>query len=461
MSKVDPNTLMLSVSGLRGLVGHSLTPVVAAKYAAAFGSWLRESTGQASPHVVIGRDSRPSGEMTQHAAVSGLLAVGCKVTTLGIVTTPGVAIMTRHLGAQGGMVITASHNPVIWNGIKALRHDGVAPPADQAQQIIDRFKNESFSYVEVGQIQSHAEDDSTHDVHVNLILEHLDVPAIQKLKPKVVLDSVHGAGGPGTAQLLNALGVELIHQMAEPNGNFPEAPEPTAENLTRLSDAVKEHQADIGFAQDPDADRLALVDENGTYIGEEYTLALATMQVLRHTPGPVAANLSTSRMVDDIAAEYNSHVLRTAVGEANVAARMSAENAVVGGEGNGGIIWPKVINVRDSMVGIGLVLQLMAETGQSLSELVASIPSYTMIKNKQPIQPGTAEPVIASLKQHYANENLDDQDGLRINFETQWIHVRPSNTEPILRVIAEGRDEQATQKLVEQVSELVNQALPA
>lgn len=459
MTKIDPNTLMLSVSGLRGLIGHSLTPTVATKYASAFGSWLKDSTQTPHPHVVLGRDSRPSGPTIEHAAIAGLLAVGCKVTTVGIVTTPGVAIMARKLNAQGGMVITASHNPIIWNGIKALRHDGIAPSAEQAQQIITRYQNNDFSFVPVNQLQSVSHDNTSHDTHVNLILDNTNTQIIQQLKPKVLLDSVHGAGGPATAQLLNALGVDLIHQLAEPNGNFPEAPEPTAENLTRLSSAVLEHNADVGFAQDPDADRLAIVDELGNYIGEEYTLALAAYQVLRHSPGPLAANLSTSRMIDDIAAQFNSKVHRTPVGEANVAQCMTRINAVAGGEGNGGIILPSVINVRDSLVGIALILQLMAETGKTISQLVKDLPAYTMIKLKQPIKQGTATPVIQSLTELFANEKCDTQDGLRIDFPTQWIHIRPSNTEPILRIIGEGADPESLNQLITQVQNHVNASL--
>ncbi|QNN23032.1 phosphoglucosamine mutase [Planctomycetales bacterium ZRK34] len=448
--------LMLSVSGMRGLIGRSLTPPVAARYAAAFGSWLRQSTGEAHPHVVIGRDSRPSGLLVQQAAVAGLVAVGCRVTTLGIVTTPSVAIMTEHRHAHGGMVITASHNPIIWNGIKALRADGVAPPPEQAAQIIQRFHDDQVDYVDVTQLQPIDHDDTTTDVHLQRIFDHLDVEAIRKRKIKVVLDSVCGAGGPATAVMMRELGVELVHLYGEPTGIFPHTPEPTAENLTGLAAAVKEHGADIGMAQDPDADRLALVDETGRYIGEEYTLALSALHVMSRTPGPAAANLSTSRMIDDIAERFGGLVHRTPVGEASVAAMMRQHDAVIGGEGNGGIIWPKVICVRDSLAGAALMLELLATTGKSLSQLVADIPAYSIVKQKLPIEPGMADRAIEQVGKLFADDRIDLQDGIRVDLADSWVHVRPSNTEPILRIIAEAPREDDANALIQKVREALN-----
>ncbi len=449
---MSSSNLMLSISGLRGLIGDSLTPVVAARYASAVGSWLADSSRVASPHIVVGRDSRPSGDMIERAAVAGLIAVGCRVTTIGIATTPGVAIMVEHLNANGGMVITASHNPIIWNGIKTLRHDGVAPPPDQSRQIIDRFHNNDFTYTTVDNLLPVAYDDSTNQIHVDRVLKNIDTEIIRSLKPSVVLDSVHGAGGPAGAMLLNALGVNLIHDYAEPSGQFPDSPEPTAENLIRLSESVKQNNAQIGFAQDPDADRLAIVDENGTYIGEEYTLALATHRILQRSSGPVAANLSTSRMLDDIAQSAGAPVHRTPVGEAHVADTMRKQNCVIGGEGNGGVIWPPVIHVRDSLGAMAIILELMATTGKPLSQLVADLPSYAIVKDKLPIQEGMAEAAIQKLKSSFASEQIDLQDGIRIDFsDKRWVHLRPSNTEPILRIIAEAPDQDLAAQLVAEV----------
>ena len=447
--------LMISVSGLRGLVGQSLTPEVATHFAAAYGSHLKQTTGNPNPHVVFGRDSRPSGPLYEAAAVAGLAAVGCRVTTLGIVTTPSVAIMIEHLGAQGGMVATASHNPIIWNGLKPLTADGVAPPPDQSKQIIDRFHNKQFDYAPVEALQPIGSDDTTHRVHVDRVLKNVNVHAIRDANIKVVLDSVHGAGGPAGAMLLNELGVELVHLYAETTGQFPHTPEPTAENLTGLSDAVRQHNAHIGLAQDPDADRLAVADELGNYIGEEYTLALCAKHVMATTPGPAAANLSTSRMIDDIAQQAGQTVYRTPVGEANVAKRMRETSCVVGGEGNGGIIWPVIGYVRDSLAGAALLLELMATTGKTVSQLVQEIPAYNIVKTKCPIQPGMAEAAASAVKQAYADHNIDEQDGVRVDLPEGWIHVRPSNTEPIMRVIVEAADEKTADKLLQDTQKVI------
>ena len=447
--------LMLSVSGLRGLVGRSLRPYEAARYGAAFGSWLKTNSDQSPPHVVVGRDSRPSGQMIEQAVVSGLAATGCRVTCLGIVTTPTTAVMVEHLGAAAGMVVTASHNPIEWNGLKALRHDGVAPPADQAQQIIDRFQQDDADWAAVEDIASIEHDQTAAQVHLDRILANVDAKAVRELRPKVVLDSVHGAGGPATASLLDALGVELTHLYAEPTGRFPHPPEPTAEHLASLGDAVRDAGADIGLAQDPDADRLAVVDEQGRYIGEEYTLALATMHVLDRQPGAVVTNLSTSRMIDDVASAADCPVHRSPVGEANVSSMMRQVNAVIGGEGNGGVIWPKVICVRDSLVGIGLILEMLATRRQRLSEIVASIPAYVIVKDKLPIQPGMAERVIDQVRRRFADHRLDEQDGIRIDFDDKWVHVRPSNTEPILRLVAEAPTHEAAHQLIDDLHHLI------
>lgn len=450
------SALMLSISGLRGVIGDTLNPEVAARYAAAVGSGFRETTGKAHPVIVVGRDSRPSGGMIEHAAVAALTATGCRVVILGIATTPSVAVMVDHLQADGGMVLTASHNPMIWNGIKTLRHDGVAPPAHQAAAIIRRFKEGPIDYVRVNDLQPTTLDDTTADVHVNRILPFVDVERIRGRKLKVVLDSVHGAGGPATALLMQKLGVELIHLYAEPTGHFPHTPEPTAENLTGLCEAVQEHGADLGLAQDPDADRLALVDPNGIYLGEEYTLALCTQHVLSHTPGPVAANLSTSRMIDDIAAQFGCVVHRTPVGEANVADAMKRHHAVIGGEGNGGVIFPPVIHVRDSLAGAALILDMLAETSQPLSDLARRIPAYTILKDKLPVRDGVAEKIGPRLEKRFAGQRIDQQDGVRIDTPDAWVHVRPSNTEPILRIIAEAPDQTMARELIDQVREEID-----
>ena len=454
----DP--LMLSVSGLRGLVGRSLTPPVAARYGAAAGQWLKtQQANQAAPHVVMGRDSRPSGRVIELAAQAGLMAVGCRVTSLGIVTTPGVAIMTEHLNADGGMVITASHNPIIWNGIKTLRSDGVAPSPDQARRIIDGFEADQIDYAAVEGLGSLAVDASTHDVHAARVLAAVNTASIRDRKLKVVVDSVHGAGGPVTALLLNELGVELIHLYADPTGYFPHEPEPTRDNLAGLCQAVREHGADIGFAQDPDADRLAIVDDQGRYIGEEYTLVLSCLRLLERDDRPldpvVATNLSTSRMIDDVAAQAGARVVRSPVGEANVAEVIRDHQAMAGGEGNGGIIWPKVVCVRDSLVGMALVLELLAHRRQPLSAIVDDIPRYAIIKDKVDIDPEIKSQYVSALRDRYSSEKIDLQDGVRVDWSDRWVHVRPSNTEPILRMIAESRDEALAREMIDEVRQVI------
>ena len=448
--------LMLSVSGLRGLVGRSLTPPVAAQYGAAVGHWFRgQKPDSVHPHVVVGRDSRPSGRLIEMAVVAGLMAVGCRVTTLGIVSTPSVAIMTEHLHADGGVVITASHNPGQWNGVKVLNHEGVAPAPDQADRIITEFKADIDQYAAYNRIGDLASDSTTHEVHVKRVIDQIDTSLIRGRKLKVVVDSVHGAGGPSAARLLEALGVELIHLYGQPTGQFPHEPEPTRENLTGLCDAVVEHEADVGFAQDPDADRLAIVDDQGRYIGEEYTLVLACLRLLDRADRPdkpvLAANLSTSRMIDDVAASAGGSVVRTAVGEANVAHAIRSQNAMAGGEGNGGVIWPKVVCVRDSLVGMALVLELLAGQGQPLSRIVDALPRYAIVKDKTAIDPQVQDHFVAALQQRYQDQRIDLQDGVRIDWPDRWVHVRASNTEPILRLIAESRDEAQALTILDEV----------
>ncbi|MBB6429735.1 phosphoglucosamine mutase [Algisphaera agarilytica] len=443
--------LMLSISGMRGLVGKSITPDVVARYTAAFGSWLKTARNTANPTVVLGRDSRPSGEMFENAAAAGLASIGAKVIRVGILSTPGVAIMGQHLGADGGIVITASHNPTPWNGVKPLRHDGVAPPPDAFEQFIAMFKSDEADHVEVDALKPITSNTTGVEVHRDLAADLVDVELIRNAKLKAVVDSVHGAGGDEAAALLDLLGVETVQLYKEPTGQFPHVPEPTKENLTELCEVVAREGAHVGFAQDPDADRLAIVDEQGQYIGEEYTLALCAMHKLGK--GDVAvANLSTSRMIDDIAEAAGATVVRTPVGEANVAAGMRANNANLGGEGNGGIIWRPISQVRDSLVGMALVLEMLAQRKISLSSIVAATPSYAIVKDKLELPTREqADPTLVWTAQHYADQKVDTQDGVRVDWEDRWVHVRPSNTEPILRIIAEAATQEAAQALVDEV----------
>jgi len=369
--------LMIGVSGMRGTVGGTLTPIVVNQMASAFAVWLNQMQRPANGthfRVVFGRDSRPSGAWVRDSAAAALEASGVEVIDLDIVSTPGTAMMVKHTAADAGIIATASHNPIQWNGLKFLNRDAVALPPESANQIKQLFNDKASNYVRVEKLFQPKRNSETHALHVKRVIDHVDANGISSKRFKVVLDSVNGAGCVATATMLSKLGCQLVHLNGTPNGQFPHEPEPTAQNLTQLADEVKRQRAACGFAQDPDADRLAIVDENGTYVGEEYSLALCAKWILSKKKGIVAANLSTSRMIDDLAAQNGSSVIRTAVGEANVVQAMLAHNAVIGGEGNGGVIDTRIVPGRDSLVGMAYVLQLLAATGKSLSQLVAEIP---------------------------------------------------------------------------------------
>jgi len=449
--------LMISVSGVRGFIGHTLTPTVALEFGQAFGTFLKsnrrpESTGRLT--VAIGRDSRPSGPMVFGAFSAGLLSVGVDVVDLDVATTPSIALMGRFIKADAAVVITASHNPVMWNGIKFLRHDGIAFPPAQAAQIKQCYFDRQWTLAEIETLGHLTTDSRVHAHHYKTVLQYFDVKKIADQRFKVVLDSVNGAGCIGTPMLLSELGTEMIHMNNQATGLFAHTPEPTKENLVTLCAEVLKRKAAVGFAQDPDADRLALVDEQGTYVGEEYTLALGAYARLMSKVGPVVANLSTSRMVDDIAARYGAPVYRTPVGEANVAGKMIEVGAVIGGEGNGGVIDLRVGPVRDSFLGIAMILDLMARTGKTISQLVHDIPRYAMIKTKFECTPEEAKALVEKVKAKFADQKLDLQDGVRIDWPAGWVHVRPSNTEPIARVIAEATDEATARDLIAKVDAL-------
>ncbi len=438
---------------MRGIVGENLTDSVAADYGSAFGTFLKNihAGKKEKLSVCIGRDSRRSGQMLKSAVTAGLCAVGIDVIDLEMVTTPGVGIMLRQLGCAGAVSITASHNPIQYNGIKLLLGDGVAPPPESAGQIKQCFLDKNFAFVDsphCGQVSSNKQTDSTH---IARVLGIVDQETIAAKKFKVVLDSVNGAGGPVTKKLLAKLGCKVAAINDEPTGIFAHRPEPTARNLTGLCEVVKEKEAEIGLAQDPDADRLAVVDENGTYIGEEYTLALAAKYIFSKKTGRAATNLSTSRMLDDVAEKAGGQVIRTAVGEANVAAAMLEHNCIIGGEGNGGVIDLRVGPIRDSLVGIALVLQLMAETGKTVSELVSEIGGYYMSKEKFVADKLQAQQILNSAKETFPDAKLNTTDGCRFDFDDGWLHLRASNTEPVMRLIVEAKDRHIGQKYIDAV----------
>jgi phosphomannomutase len=447
--------LIITISGMRGIVGENLDAQTGELYGCAFGTYLQsegvknEQGGKVS--VCIGRDSRPSGRMLLSSVAEGLCSMGVDVIGLGIVPTPSVGVMVRHLGCAGGVVITASHNPIEYNGIKLLLGDGIAPPADTAEQIRKIYFNKKFGLSGSFGRGSVSSNEQTEEVHIKKVLSIVDKDTIAAKGFKVVLDSVNGAGGRIGRKLLEEFGCEVAAINDEPTGLFAHTPEPTRENLVGLCEEVTRHNADIGFAQDPDADRLAIVDENGRYIGEEYTLALAGRYVFGRDSGTAAANLSTSRMIDDVARSAGGRVIRTAVGEAHVANAMVEHGCIIGGEGNGGVIDLRVGPVRDSLVGMALVLGLMSDTGKKVGELADEISGYSMKKVKFNANKSEAARIIAQAIKLFPDTKIDRTDGVRFDFADGWVHLRSSNTEPVMRVIAEAESEDSAQNYIDKI----------
>ncbi|HBG26377.1 MAG: phosphoglucosamine mutase [Planctomycetes bacterium GWF2_41_51] len=450
--------LIISISGLRGIVGENFNASVALRYACAFATFLKNSKGKKKLKIAVGTDSRPSGDMLKSAVMAGLSSLGAEVIDVGLVTTPTVGIMVTELLCDGGLVITASHNPIEYNGIKLLTSKGIAPPPGMAEKVKALYEAEEFtsvSSVECGRITVDHSGDSNH---LKRVLDCVKRNQIAPCRFRVVLDSVNGAGGRPTKRLLSIYGCRITALNDKPTGMFAHTPEPREENLTSLCDAVKKLGADIGFAQDPDADRLAIVDENGRYIGEEYTLALAAKNILSHQKGTVVTNLSTSRMIDDIAKEAGCEVIRTPVGEANVAQTMIKNNSPIGGEGNGGVIDLRVGPIRDSLIGIALILQLCAETGKRISELVEEIPAYEMIKEKFNAEKKQAEKIFTQAKKTFKKAEINESDGCRFDFEDGWIHLRTSNTEPVIRLISEFRKDADSSKYLDKIKAIIEKA---
>ena len=424
--------LIVSVSGIRGVVGRSLTPAAALAFASALAAHVKGGP------VVVGRDGRPSGLMLRHAVLAGLTAAGCEVHDLAVAPTPTVGLAVRTLHAAGGVQITASHNPAEWNGLKLFGPDGRVLSAAEGRKIQVLFELGGAANVPWDKLGGVQDYHKAEDVHRERVLQLVDVTAIRAARLRAFLDANGGAGGPLGRALLKSLQVETVCHGCDADGSFLHEPEPTETNLREVGPLVKQHGGQIGFALDPDSDRLALIDENGRYIGEELTLALAATMRLSREPGPVVVNMSTSRVVEDVAARFDCPFHRAAVGEANVADKMLAVGAVFGGEGNGGVIDPRVGLVRDPFIGMGLVLNLMAETGKKLSELAAELPAYHIVKDKYAVARERLPELFVALEARWPEAKADRQDGLRLDWPDRWLHVRPSNTEPIVRVIAEA-----------------------
>ena len=439
---------MISVSGIRGRVGFGLTPEVVARYAAAFGAWAIARGG--SKAVVVGRDSRVTGPLFHMVTRAALESVGADVIDIGLTTTPTIQLAVEHHHAAGGLGITASHNPIEWNALKFIGPDGLFLSAAQGAEMRALVEH-GIPYATWDRLGETRYDGDAITRHLDqvLALPFLDVPGIRARHFRVAYDACRGSGGAVIPRLLELLGCEMHAIELETDGRFSRPPEPVAENLGALERLVKSSRAQIGFATDPDVDRLALVSDAGQAIGEDYTLALATRVVLRHRAGPVVTNLSTSRIVDDMAADGGARVIRAPVGEVNVALRMRAEGAVIGGEGNGGVILPELHLGRDAPLGVALLLQMLHEDGEPLSQVIGRFPRYAIIKDKldRPAKPLDA--VYAALREAFPEAEADTQDGLRLSWPDRWVHVRPSGTEPIVRVIAEAPTVDGARALVE------------
>ncbi len=440
--------LMVSVSGVRGRVGGALTPEIMATYAAAFGAW---ATAGGVRSIVVGRDSRVSGAMFTRVVHAALESVGCTVIDVGMAPTPTIQLAVEHHHAAGGLAITASHNPIEWNALKFIGASGLFLSAAEGAAMralldsgIPRATWDQLGHIVVDEYAV------TRHIAQVLALPYLDVAGIRARKFRIALDCCHGAGGVIMPQLLSALGCEVFAIHDETDGRFHRSPEPTADNLGELEALVRNTDADVGFATDPDVDRLALVGDDGRALGEDYTLALAARTVLRHRPGPVVTNLSTSKVVEDVARDAGVPFHFAKVGEVNVAIAMRDHGATIGGEGNGGVILPELHLGRDAPVGAALVLQLMLEEARPLSAVVAERKRYVIVKDKLDRPDAPLDAVYSALVQAFPEANADTQDGLRLDWPDRWVHLRPSGTEPIVRVIAEGSTEADARALIAQ-----------
>jgi phosphomannomutase len=446
-------TLKISISGVRGVVGESLTPTLLTRFTQAFGTFVGPGT------IVIGRDTRTSGEMVRQAVVAGLLSSGCRVLDLDVCPVPTVQLLVRGRGARGGIAITASHNPAEWNALKFINSSGLFLAGAQARQLLDIYHQGEYVKVRGALMRSVERETGALDIHVKAVLDTLGPLPVGARKLRVVVDCCNGAGSVVAPRLLEALGAEVVAINATPDGMFPRGAEPVPENLGALCEAVRASGSDIGFAQDMDADRLAVVDERGEPLGEEYTLVLAARQVLAKERGAVVANLATTTVLDSVARGFECPIYRSKIGEANVTEEMRRVGAVIGGEGNGGVIYPRINFARDSLVGMALVLHLLADTGRAVSELTAELPRSHMVKEKLACRSDRIERVLKTVRAAYADRPQDLRDGVKVSTGTGWFLVRGSNTEPIVRLVAEAETVEEARALVEELRSIVGECV--
>ena len=447
-------TLIKSISGIRGTIGgktgDNLTPLDAVKFAAAYGTWLKTYSGKENLKVVIGRDARISGPMIHNLVMQTLVGLGIDVIDLGLSTTPTVEIAVPLENADGGIILTASHNPKQWNALKLLNEKGEFLNGVEGSKILDIAEAEGFDFADVDNLGEITENDAYMDIHIDevLAMDLVDVDAVKSAKFKVVVDGVNSSGGIIVPKLLELMGVEVVKLYCEPTGHFPHNPEPLKEHLTDISELVVKEKAHLGIVVDPDVDRLALVCEDGSMFGEEYTLVACADYVLGKTKGNTVSNLSSSRALRDITEKHGGKYQASAVGEVNVVELMKATNAVIGGEGNGGIIYPDSHYGRDSLVGVGLFLSHLAHLKMSCKHLRDSYPNYFMSKNKIELTPKiNVDVILETIAANYKNEDVITIDGVKINFATEWVHLRKSNTEPIIRIYTESTSQESADDL--------------
>ncbi|MBF1554625.1 MAG: phosphoglucosamine mutase [Prevotella pleuritidis] len=438
-------TLIKSISGIRGTIGgragDTLNPLDIVKFTSAYATFIRKNRPNGSNKIVVGRDARISGYMVKNVVCGTLMGMGYDVINIGLATTPTTELAVRWSGADGGIIITASHNPRHWNALKLLNNEGEFLTASEGAEVLDIAEREDFDYADVDHLGCYSDDVSFNQRHIDsvLALKLVDVEAIRNAHFKVVVDSINSVGGVILPDLLKALGVEYKFLNSEPNGDFAHNPEPLEKNLGGIMDEMAVGKYDLGIVVDPDVDRLAFICENGTMFGEEYTLVSVADYVLSLTPGNTVSNLSSTRALRDVTEKYGGKYMASAVGEVNVTTQMKAVHAVIGGEGNGGVIYPESHYGRDALVGIALFLSSLAHKGCTASELRKSFPTYFIAKNRIDLTPSTdVDAILAKVKDLYKNETVNDIDGVKIDFADKWVHLRKSNTEPIIRVYSEA-----------------------
>jgi len=457
-------TLIKSISGIRGTiggkVGENLTPVDAVKFAAAYGTWLKQNSKKENPNskfkVVVGRDARISGPMIHNLVVNTLIGLGIDVIDLGLSTTPTVEVAVALEKADGGIILTASHNPKQWNALKLLNAKGEFLNEDDGAKILEIAEAEAFDFSDVDSLGEVIENDAYMDIHIDQVLNLslVDVDAVAKRKFKVVVDGVNSSGGIIIPKLLKQMGVEVVELYCEPNGHFPHNPEPLKEHLGDICKLVLKEKADLGIVVDPDVDRLAFISNDGEMFGEEYTLVACADYVLSKTPGNTVSNMSSSRALRDITEKYGGKYQASAVGEVNVVTLMKATNAIIGGEGNGGIIYPESHYGRDSLVGVALFLTYLANLDVTVAELRASYTQYFMSKNKIELIPQIdVDAILKAMTEKYKNENITTIDGVKIDFAENWVHLRKSNTEPIIRIYTEASSQEIADALALRIIE--------